>query len=457
MRLLFGLTLTITAAIILMLPAPVIAAVDLSAMNRLEEVTLFHEGDGARLVIRMREGVTTLPKLSFYEKSVQVDLPMAYAVPAKKEMPLDAPQFSMAGIYQRSPELLRLRFFTKKDGRKLIPVTKLSTDGNLLILTVDTPAPVVTTAPAPVVEETPKPVAKKDPLRSAPIAPPLKATTDWSDAKGSATATATKRPTKQESPLAGLFVRKAEAAQQEAKAAKENGGKTGYLKYEKTEMPGAPDLGAATVKMVVALAVTVGLFLLGAVLFRKLTGKLKLGGPAGNPLVRTLATTSIGPKQRIALVEVAGEVMALGISDESISLLTTIDDTETADRIRRMGAPEPGAGDAAFLASISGALSGGASKKKPAKKGIMARLSRFGGAKKAASPAPALMNEEDLDTFAGKLAAAAGRGEETYTPTVSKQSPAPSREGVEPRPSREELMRRVTGAIRGANATLQSA
>ncbi|MBF0169738.1 MAG: flagellar biosynthetic protein FliO [Nitrospinae bacterium] len=473
MRVIIGLTLTIAAVILLMTPTPVVAAVDLTRMNRLEEVTLFHEGEGARLVIRMKGPVEKVPTPSFFQKSIQLDLTGVYSVPAKKELPLDSPQLSMAGIYQRSPQQLRIRLFTRADGRTLAGRTKIAAEGNLLILSMTTPAPAAPVAaapapeqapvaapaptnapPAPDVEELALPVVKNDPLRSAPIAPPLAAREDWSDAKGAASGGTGEK--KEQGPLAGLFVRKAEAAQSgETPGAV---AKTGYLKYEKSAPPAAPDLGAASVRMVGALAVTVGLFLLGAVLFRKFSGKLSLGAPSGDALVRTLASAPLGPKQRIALVEVAGEVMALGISEDSISFLTSIDDAETADRIRRMTAPLPGAGDAALLASITGAFSGGKGKKTGAKKGLLARL--FTRNARAAKPAPAapaaLFDETDADTFAGRLAAAAQKEGETYTRS-SRPAPTPTREAAEPRPSRDELMRRVTGAIRGANASLKGA
>ncbi len=77
-------------------------------------------------------------------------------------------------------------------------------------------------------------------------------------------------------------------------------------------------------------------------------------------VIRILANRYIGVKKNIALVEVAGCVMVLGISNDRISLLTTIEDPVALEGLRREKTIAP--------ASFSDHLQRLTSKIKPAKK-----------------------------------------------------------------------------------------
>jgi flagellar biosynthetic protein FliO len=59
------------------------------------------------------------------------------------------------------------------------------------------------------------------------------------------------------------------------------------------------------------------------------------GGGSGNPLIRVIASQYLGIKKNIALVEVAGTVLVLGVSNDNISLLTKIEDQGALDAIRQ--------------------------------------------------------------------------------------------------------------------------
>ena len=53
----------------------------------------------------------------------------------------------------------------------------------------------------------------------------------------------------------------------------------------------------------------------------------------GNKLVHVLGTWFLGPKKNIVLVEVAGEVLVLGISQENITLLNSFTSEEKIEEI----------------------------------------------------------------------------------------------------------------------------
>ncbi len=55
--------------------------------------------------------------------------------------------------------------------------------------------------------------------------------------------------------------------------------------------------------------------------------------------MRLLARLSLGPRRFVALVEVAGEVLVLGVGGDGIRLLYKVDDPEALEQIR--SAPKP--------------------------------------------------------------------------------------------------------------------
>ncbi|MBI4797698.1 MAG: flagellar biosynthetic protein FliO [Desulfarculus sp.] len=104
---------------------------------------------------------------------------------------------------------------------------------------------------------------------------------------------------------------------------------------QETAAPALPqgDLTGAIVKMLAALAlvlaVLVGLYWL---IRRFLPGQMP-GAAAGG--LRLIGRLPLGPKKGVALVEVAGRVLVLGLAEQNVNLLATIDDLE---QVRGLGA-----------------------------------------------------------------------------------------------------------------------
>ena len=93
------------------------------------------------------------------------------------------------------------------------------------------------------------------------------------------------------------------------------------------------ELWPSSLKMLSTLALVLGMMFLLFYAFKKLVLKNSLFGKY-NKMVNVLSTGFLGPKKSIALVEVAGEVLVLGISNDHISLLSNIQDSEKIDRIK---------------------------------------------------------------------------------------------------------------------------
>jgi flagellar protein FliO/FliZ len=95
----------------------------------------------------------------------------------------------------------------------------------------------------------------------------------------------------------------------------------------------APDVISTTVQMLMALAIVLGgLFVVFYFVKRFL--KRDVSG-SGDPLIRVIANQYIGVKKNIALVEVPGAVLVLGMSNDNISLLSKIEDPGVLDGIKQ--------------------------------------------------------------------------------------------------------------------------
>ncbi|MFH1060201.1 MAG: flagellar biosynthetic protein FliO [Pseudomonadota bacterium] len=102
---------------------------------------------------------------------------------------------------------------------------------------------------------------------------------------------------------------------------------------------GPPDLTSSISQMLLALGLVLALVLALYWLARRfLPGAAGLGQAAG---LRVLGRLSLGPKKGLALVEVGRRVLVLGLAEQGLSLLATIDDPE---EIAALGAAKPGFG-----------------------------------------------------------------------------------------------------------------
>jgi flagellar biogenesis protein FliO len=90
-------------------------------------------------------------------------------------------------------------------------------------------------------------------------------------------------------------------------------------------------------KMLFALSLVLGLLFLLA-RFVKRTPLVRRDLPAEFG-IRVLTTKPISPRKYISLVEIGGEVLALGISDAQISYLTKVENPEWLEKWRQGNLP----------------------------------------------------------------------------------------------------------------------
>lgn len=88
--------------------------------------------------------------------------------------------------------------------------------------------------------------------------------------------------------------------------------------------PGPPDLAGGISQMLLALGLVLALVLALYWLARRfLPGAAGLGQASG---LRVLGRLALGPKKSLALVEVGKRVLVLGLAEQGVNLLATIDD-----------------------------------------------------------------------------------------------------------------------------------
>jgi len=101
---------------------------------------------------------------------------------------------------------------------------------------------------------------------------------------------------------------------------------------EVSKLSGEVDFVSSVIKMIASLALVLAGILATYWVVKRFMLKSG-GGFGGRNLIRILATGYLGQKKNITLVEVAGEVLVLGITNNNISLLSKIEDKEKIEEI----------------------------------------------------------------------------------------------------------------------------
>jgi flagellar biosynthetic protein FliO len=93
------------------------------------------------------------------------------------------------------------------------------------------------------------------------------------------------------------------------------------------------DFLASLLKMISALAVVLGVMLAGLWAVRRFMNKTGAKVDDGQ-MIRVLSTRYLGPKSSILLLDVLGSVIVVGVSGTQMTLLTTITDEDSLERLR---------------------------------------------------------------------------------------------------------------------------
>lgn len=121
------------------------------------------------------------------------------------------------------------------------------------------------------------------------------------------------------------------------------------------ELKETTSLSLAVVKALAALAVVLGLIMLTTRLLKRLGWGADR--PGGGSLIRMVETRMIAPKKYVAILQVAGELIVVGVTDQQINLLAKLDHSDSLQEElagRQSGAPLLNGSFAAILRRAAG-------------------------------------------------------------------------------------------------------
>ena len=328
------------------------------SLNSLKKVHSHLMSNGHIVRLEFKNPVENWAEPVFYEKSVQLDFPGAFIEPAKKSFSADSSMITKVFASQFDGETLRVRFHIKPGTDYIKERFKLVSQGRFIIVRFDTDyvEPVIDSSKA-VLQKT----QNTDVMGDKELADFLSRASEKMKRQEESLASAIKKgePTIQEVETqsseikvkrAGMGV--APLVDQIKKAALSNSDenkKDVVLNKSKTKITTKDNTGFSLkdsrptgkpmemipsgMKMISMFAVVLGLMFLIFFGFKKYVLKNTAFG-GGNKLVNVLGTWFLGPKKNIALVEVAGEILVLGMSQDNITLLSSIIDEEKIEEIK---------------------------------------------------------------------------------------------------------------------------
>ena len=359
-------------------PLSLEAKVNLSNMNRLENVDTQFTEDELTIKFYFKKPLVHLRKPIFFEKSIQVDFPLAYSQPAKQFLKTGDSQISQIYVSQFNSRTMRVRFILGKDEegdyKKRFHMKK---NGDSLVVRVVRDEQVEIDILGQLLARTTEKINKKKQINKVNKLNKFNANTIDEkrevesqplllDAKK--TISSNSEDLKLDSP------EKIKTASYNKrpkwKTVKNNTGESsslikktsfGLQSSEEKQNSEPVSLLSSGLRMVTTLSLVLGLIFLLFFGFKKYV--LKNSAFGGGKLVQVLSTNFLAPKKNIALVEVAGEILVLGVSDQSISLLTSIREPDRIEEIKnahgdnshgadwKQGVPKNAAGRASLASS----------------------------------------------------------------------------------------------------------
>jgi flagellar protein FliO/FliZ len=92
----------------------------------------------------------------------------------------------------------------------------------------------------------------------------------------------------------------------------------------------------ALLKMIAALALVLGIMIGLAYFVRRFFQQTGITAPDG-AAISVLTVKYLGPKTSIMVVDILGEVVVLGLSNQQMSYITTLEDPASLEKLRSLG------------------------------------------------------------------------------------------------------------------------
>ena len=329
------------------------------SLNGLKKVHSHLMSNGHIVRLEFNKPVSDWIEPVFYEKSVQIDFPKAFIAPSKKSFSAESFAVSKVLASQFDGETLRVRFQIKPEVTGIEERFKLVSQGRFVVVRFNT-SEVPPSISAKVSSEKKQnknfEIMDDDQLSqflyraSQRMKIKEKEIASKSEHNGYSEKVKETKPeeTRIKVKRAGMGVvpivdqiKKAALADSEKDKKHKNYPETKITTKENAglslqdSMPiGKPiKIIPSGMKMISMFALVLGLMFLIFFGFKKYVLKNTAFG-GGNKLVNVLGTWFLGPKKNISLVEVAGGVLVLGVSQENITLLSSVTNEAKIEEIK---------------------------------------------------------------------------------------------------------------------------
>ena len=322
----------------------------LSSYNLLQNVTVDRKGGELWIQLKFKNPPIHFQGPTFFKKSIQVDFPLAYVNPSKRYFATGDDRIRQVYVSQFDPKRLRLRLMLASGALVSKDQTVVEQVGRVLRIRINSAA----SEPAPIKSKSSDPlesllarasrIQKSKVVRTKTTSGQLSKPT-LPDKQPEAVlptkevkpVSSTKKMHNQGQPLSQVLGQALKSEQ----SPKESSTKPLVLKTQKA---GMLDFGAdlsnkdsglfsASLKMASTLGLVLGLMFVVFHLFKKFGLKNSVFGGEGKP-IKVLSTGFLAPRKSIALVEVAGDILVVGISNDQISLLSNVQDPEKIEQIK---------------------------------------------------------------------------------------------------------------------------
>jgi flagellar biogenesis protein FliO len=289
-----------------------------ASQNYLQNVKVYKNSDELRVKIDFSSPVKTEPIPSFYEKSIQLDLPDVYINPSKRVFDIEDGMLKHIYALQYSKDNVRLRLVLTQNGITLKENLSLTRNNNNLIIAIKKTPVAIHQSPA--ASEISKPefpelvseagISESEQVIEMPplinnIQPDIKPVMDKTGEKNPESRTPNPEP---------------------------RVSKSDYLKYNDPAPIDPPDISSAVIKTAAALAIVLAAVMIISYIAKKFLKKNDIVF-GKDKLVRVLGTSYIGVKKAITLLDVAGEVLVVAVSNNNITMLTKLDSEEAKSKL----------------------------------------------------------------------------------------------------------------------------
>lgn len=334
--------------IVLIYPINLQANVNLDNMNLLKKVDINSEEDELVTKLYFEKDLENFLKPIFYKKSIQIDFPRTYSEPTKRFLTTGNNKISQIYVSQYNSQKMRIRFILGKGEEEDYKGRfHLETEGNLLTVRINLKKEDLLDK---LLANVASKIEEKNQLK------PINKISDETNKKYTSDKPTFDKNKKyvevdKDAVNNGLSEKIKLASfnkNPQWKNDKEKGNKPldssatksfNFLNRDKKKQLKSADVASSGFKMIMTLSLVLGLIFILFFGFKKYVLKNTIFGGSGRQ-VKVVSTNYLAPKKNISLVEIAGEILVLGISDQNISLLTKINDPQQIKELKNIQGDE---------------------------------------------------------------------------------------------------------------------